>query len=212
MVRTAHPTLALTCSSTPTRKRASQPGVRQSTECHRKPLSELSSQALLSCPWLASSCPSANPRRRISSAPAAALCRGIPNAPSRHGATTKPSSSASPAMPSGFSPGRRKSLSVFPLQAILGPDALVLLCFLLWCRLLATCWCRHMRRFNEANSAVHKVGASETAIILKHCLTLRSNGSCAIRPRSGPELGCWASQIPPSPPSTLQDSLYGSTP
>ena len=167
--------------------------VRQSTECHRKPLSELSSQALLSCPWLASSCPRASPRRRNSNAPAAALFRGISNAPSRHGATTKPSSSASPAMPSGFSLGRRKSASVFPPQAILGLGALALLCFLLWRRLLVTCWFRHMRRFNEASSAVPKVGAGETAIILKHCLTLRSKGRCAIKPRSAPELGRWAS-------------------
>lgn len=77
-------------------------------------------------------------------------------------------------MPSGFSLGRRKSASVFPPQAILGLAALALLCFLLWCHLLATCWCRHMRWFNEAKSVVPKVGAGETAMILKHYLTLRS--------------------------------------
>jgi Ni2+-binding GTPase involved in maturation of urease and hydrogenase len=46
-----------------------------------------------------------------------------------------------------------------------------------------------MRWFNEAKSVVPKVGAGKTAMILKHCLTLRSKGRCAIKPRSAPELG-----------------------
>lgn len=31
----------------------------------------------------------------------------------------------------------------------------------------ATCWCRHMRRFNEVKSVASKVGAGETASRLR---------------------------------------------
>ena len=50
----------------------------------------------------------------------------------------------------------------------------------------------------------HKVGAGRTA---KNCLTLRSKGRRAIKPRSAPELGRWASLHPtvPAPQVPAQD-------